>query len=197
MKKIFTLLFLLILIAAAFAGWKFFGPATSFDGKNYFLLIKTGSTYQDVKNTLEKDDVISSVTFFDIVANKVDYPQKVKAGRYDIKKGMNLVSIVRMLKNGQQDPVNLVITKLRTKEDLASLVGRKFECDSASFIAYLNNEDSLKQFHLDSNTVMSTVFPIPILISGIPRHQKYLPNSERPTMHSGRQNALPMQKNMD
>jgi len=64
-----------------------------------------------------------------------------------------------MLKNGRQSPVNLVITKLRTKEDLASLIGRKFETDSTSFIHYLNNQDTLKQYGLDTNTVMSSVFP--------------------------------------
>jgi UPF0755 protein len=64
-----------------------------------------------------------------------------------------------MLKNGHQEPVNLVITKLRTREDLASLAGRKFECDSAAFMAYISSADSLRQFNLDSNTVMTSVFP--------------------------------------
>lgn len=159
MKKIIRIFLLATLLAAGYFGWKFFGPATSFEGKNYYLLIKTGSTYQDVVSALEKDNVISSPGIFGIIANRFDYPQKVKAGRYDIKSGMNLINIVRMLKNGQQNPVNLVITKIRTKEDLAGMIGRKFECDSASFIAYLNNADSLKQYHLDSNTVMTSVFP--------------------------------------
>ena len=159
MKKTVLAILLIAAIAAAWLGWKFFGPATAFDEKNYYLQIKTGSTYADVKNTLQKDQVISSPAFFEMVASKAGYPQKVKAGRYNIKKGMSLVNIVRMLKNGQQEPVNLVITKLRTREDLASLAGRKFECDSAAFIAYISNSDSLKQFHLDSNTVMTAVFP--------------------------------------
>ena len=159
MKKALLLILSVAIITAAWFGWKFFGPATAFESKNYYLHIKTGSTYQDVKNTLEKDQFISSPAFFEIVANKTDYPQKVKAGMYNIKKGMNLINIVRMLKNGQQEPVNLVITKLRTREDLAALAGRKFECDSAAFMAYISNADSLKQFNLDSNTVMTNVFP--------------------------------------
>ena len=159
MKKAVLVILIVAIIAGAVLVALFFGPATAFEGKNYYLHIKTGSTYQDVKNTLEKDHVISSPAFFEIVAKRVEYPQKVKAGRYNIKKGMNLVNIVRMLKNGQQEPVNLVITKLRTREDLASLVGRKFECDSAAFMAYLNNTDSLKQFNLDTNTIMTSVFP--------------------------------------
>ncbi len=159
MKKIIRFVFIVLLIAAGYFAWRIFGPATAFENKNYYLHIKTGSSYKDVLDTLEKNQVIASVSLFDMVAGRLDYPDKVKAGRYNIKKGMNLLNIVRMLKNGRQDPVNLVITKLRTKEDFASLVGRKFECDSAAFITYLNNTDSLKQYKLDSNTVMTAVFP--------------------------------------
>jgi UPF0755 protein len=159
MKKAVIFVLLLVLLAGAWLGWQLIGPGTAFEGKNYYLLIKTGSNYQDLQQQLEKDQVLSSPSVFDMLAKKLDYPQKVKAGRYNIKKGMSLVDIVRMLKNGLQDPVNLVITKLRTREDLASLVGRKFECDSASFMAYISSTDSLKSFQLDSNTVMSSVFP--------------------------------------
>lgn len=159
MKKVLLLVVLLGVLAATWFGWRFLGPGTAFETKNYYLLIKTGSSYQDVRQTLEKDAVLSSNTVFGMVAEKLDYPQKVRAGRYNIKKGMSLLNIVRMLKNGQQEPVNLVITKLRTSEDLASLVGRKFECDSAAFMAYISNADSLKQYQLDSNTVMTSVFP--------------------------------------
>jgi UPF0755 protein len=134
MKKIIRIVFLLLIITACYAGWKFFGPATAFDGKNYYLHIKTGNNYGDVLNTLKLDHVVDGTAFFEIIANRFDYPQKVKAGRYNIKKDMSLVNILRMLKNGQQDPVNLVITKIRTKEDFASIIGRRFECDSASFI---------------------------------------------------------------
>ena len=38
-----------------------------------------------------------------------------KAGKYEIKKGMSLFELVRMLRNGRQTPVKLVITKIRIK----------------------------------------------------------------------------------
>jgi UPF0755 protein len=64
-----------------------------------------------------------------------------------------------MLRNGRQSPVNLVITKLRTREDLANLVGKRLECDSAAFMSFMNNTDSLRLSGLDTNTVMTMVFP--------------------------------------
>ena len=159
MKKIVLVIVAVLLLALAFVSWKFLGPATSFEGKKYFLLIKTGSTYNDVKETLAKDHVINSPWFFEMAAQKLDYPQKVKAGRYEINSGMSLVSMLRMLRNGRQAPVNLVITKIRTKEDLAGMIGRKFETDSLTFLEFLNNNDSLKHYGLDSNTSMCAVMP--------------------------------------
>jgi UPF0755 protein len=52
-----------------------------------------------------------------------------------------------------------VITKLRTKESLASKVGNQFECDSVQMISFLNNPDSLRPFGLDTNTVMAAAMP--------------------------------------
>jgi len=157
-KSILIVLALLVLVALGFA-WALLGPGTGFEEKTHYLLIKTGSTYDDVLKTIQQDKVAGSTTVFDFLAKRMDYPQKVKAGRYEIKKGMSILNIVRMLRNGKQEPVNLVITKLRTKEDLAGMVGRRFECDSVSFIRFLNNNDTLGKYGLDSNTVMTTVLP--------------------------------------
>ncbi|PWT78531.1 MAG: endolytic transglycosylase MltG [Bacteroidetes bacterium] len=159
MKKIFLSLLLVILISAAFLGWKFLGPGTEFSDDRYFLYVKTGMNFDQLNELLEKDTVLRSPAYFKWLAKKMDYNTSIKAGKYEIRRNMNLVSMLRMLKNGRQTPVNLVITKLRTKEDLAGLVGRKLESDSASFLAYLLNNDSLKQFNLDTNTVMTAIFP--------------------------------------
>ena len=72
---------------------------------------------------------------------------------------MSLLEIIRLLKNGSQSPLNLVITKFRTKESFAGLVARKFEADSISLLSFMNNNDSLRMYGLDSNTVMAGLFP--------------------------------------
>jgi UPF0755 protein len=103
---------------------------------------------------------ISSAWWFDKTARLFGFSaDRVKAGRYKINKGMSLFQLVRMLKNGRQTPVNLVITKLRTKEDFARKTGSLFECDSMQMMAFLDNPDSLDRYGLDTNTVMTAILP--------------------------------------
>ncbi|MDP4213314.1 MAG: endolytic transglycosylase MltG [Bacteroidota bacterium] len=158
-KKVFSVLIFLILLMAIMAVYFVFGPGTAFKEAKYDLYIRTGTNYETLVTTLRQDQVISHPALFNWMAGRTGYPEKIKAGKYEIKQGMSLIHILKMLQNGRQVPVNLVITKLRTKEDLAGLVGRKFECDSAAFMAYLNNPDSLGAYALDSNTVMTAIFP--------------------------------------
>ncbi len=73
--------------------------------------------------------------------------------------GTNLVEIIRMLRNGSQTPINLIINKFRTKEDFSRSIGRVLECDSASMMTYLKNNDSLALFSVDTNTVMTLIIP--------------------------------------
>ena len=156
-KRIVLFILALIVVIVAFAGWKFFGP-TVHAPKEKFLFVSTGKTYEGLKEDLNDHNIISGGRWFDWAARMIGY-KTVKPGRYEIRKGMSLFGLVRILKNGRQTPVNLVITKLRTKEALASRVGNSFECDSTQMISFLNNQDSLKEYGLDGETVMSAAMP--------------------------------------
>ncbi|MFT3704592.1 MAG: endolytic transglycosylase MltG [Agriterribacter sp.] len=158
-KKIVWIVVLAIIGTGLFFAWKVIGSNTKFESKKYNLYIKTGSNFDDVLETLRKDEVLHNPGIFSFLANKWDLPSKIKAGKYEIKKGESILSIVRMLRNGTQSPVNIVITKLRTKEDFARFAGKQLECDSTAIMEYFNNPDSLKANGLDSNTVMTAVIP--------------------------------------
>lgn len=158
MKKTLGIITLVILFLLGVVGWNIFGPTVNVPDKR-FLYVKTGSSYNDVKNALLTQDVLNRTFFFDIIAKQVKYPGNIRAGKYEIKNGMSTVALVRMLKQGRQAPVKLVINKLRTKENLANKIGENFECDSATAIRFLTSNDSLLPYKLDTNTVMTAVIP--------------------------------------
>ena len=157
MKKTFRFILVLLLILVLFSAWKVFGPSVSVPQDN-FLYIKTGETFGEMRDELASKKIISSPLWFDWVSKAMSF-NTAKAGKYEIKKNMSLFELVRMLRNGKQTPVKLTITKLRLKEDLARKMGQLFEFDSLAAIRFLTNNDSLKAFGLDTNTVLTAVMP--------------------------------------
>lgn len=112
-----------------------------------------------LEQQLVQEKVLPGLFWFQIAQRFLSYDQ-VKPGKYKIDKGLSVISLLRMLRNGRQSPVNFVVTKLRTKEQLAGRMGRSFEFDSTTAMDYLNNDDSLRKLGLDSNTVMAVVLPL-------------------------------------
>ncbi|HMR91311.1 MAG TPA: endolytic transglycosylase MltG [Chitinophagaceae bacterium] len=157
-KKIFFTVLLILLAAGGFIAWKFLGPAVH-PPEDKYLYIPTGATYASVKDSLLQKKIIRGAFWYDKAAGLAGF-SAVKPGRYEMKKGMSLLSLVRLLKNGRHTPVNFVITKIRTPEALAARIGRSFECDSLAMISYLTNADSLKVYGLDSATAMAAALPL-------------------------------------
>jgi UPF0755 protein len=156
MKRIIILLLLLVV---AFTGWRFFGSNTDFSEDKKSLYVKTGSTIEDVINSIEQDSILKNTGSFEWLSKRFGYDKNVKPGRYLISKGSSIFKVLRLLKSGKQTAINLVITKLRTKEDLAAKIASGFECDSSAFIDFLNNNDSLSTYGLDTNTAMTAIIP--------------------------------------
>ncbi|MFY7839300.1 MAG: endolytic transglycosylase MltG [Lacibacter sp.] len=160
MKKILLYSFLLLLTAALFLLWRFAGSATNFSESRKYLYIHTGAASEKaVIQTLQDSGFLKNPVLFNWLAGKLDVWERLRPGKYEIEKGSSLLTLARKLRNGSQSPVNLIITKLRTRNDFAGLVGRKFESDSTAMLRFMNSNDSLKKFDLDTNTVMTAVFP--------------------------------------
>jgi UPF0755 protein len=158
-RKGFKILFALIVILGLLGGYVLFIPNTGTFSQGEYFYIPTSANYESVAEGLHKGGFVRDLNSFKFLAKKVDYPNKVKPGRYLIKKGMSNFSIVRLLRSGKQASVKLVITKLRTKQDFIKLVVTHLEADSATLAFILQDNVFLAQYGLDSNTAMCAIMP--------------------------------------
>jgi UPF0755 protein len=160
MRRKFLIFLLLLAIIVGYFAWLFFGSATAFKQEVKYLYIPSDHpTKEKVLALIEKDSIVKNPSVFSWMADRRDYWTNIKPGKYKISSGDNLLRIISILRNGKQEPVNLTILKFRTREALAGAMGRKLEADSATFLAFMNNADSLKAYGVDTNTVMTMVFP--------------------------------------
>jgi UPF0755 protein len=165
MKKIALLLFTVLCLGAIWTGWGIFGPTVNDQQASYFYLPNSVNT-EDLIRQLEQDSMVSTTRWARLLL-KMGNIHHVKAGRYKINKGMSVFQLIKNLKNGKQSTVKLVINKVRTKEELAGLVGEKIDSktDSIEMLSYLRDNDSLASFSVDTNQVLSIVMPLTYEIS--------------------------------
>ncbi len=136
-----------------------FGSSTAFSEDRKNIFIRTGSNFETVITDLQTQQVITHPAIFSFIADKLDYTNNIKAGKYSFKKGESIYSIIKTLKSGKQTPVNFIINKIRTKEDLAKKFADNFECSYNEALSLIYNKDTLSKYNLDTNTVMTIVIP--------------------------------------
>ena len=160
MKKAFTGLALLLLLISAWLAWNILGSSTAFDTTSKILYIPSAKPDRDgVMDSLKRNKMLSSPGMFNWLASRAEYWEHIKPGRYEIRKGMSNLNLVRMLRNGSQSQVKIVINKIRTREELAAYLGRQMETDSAEVLRFLNSPDSTRLFGLDTNNIVTAIIP--------------------------------------
>lgn len=157
--KSFRMLILIVLLISAGAAYVLFKPNTGAFYQGHYLYVRTGSTYEEVKEELQSMGFVSDIRSFDLLARRAGYTDRVQAGKYEIRKGMSNYQIVRMLRSGRQTPVKLVINKLRTRQDFINLIARNLEADTNILKHIMADTVFLSQYGLDTNTVMCAVMP--------------------------------------
>jgi UPF0755 protein len=158
-RRGFRYLLIIFIALLLLSLYKAFGPNTGTLAQGEFLYVHTGSGYQELKTSLEQGGFVSDMFTFDLLARLAGLPSHVHPGKYRITRGMSSYTIIRMLHAGRQVQVNLVINKLRTKQDFVTLVCTNLEADSATVKQMLHDPTYLSQFGLDTNTAMCAIMP--------------------------------------
>ena len=157
MKKLF-LFALLILIS--YEAYIIFIKSTSFpEAQVRFQYDKNRMSIDDLGDSLVAHHIIPEKISFTLLAPLFDIQNKTKSGFFLVKKKANLFSILRMLRNNQQPIVKFILNKVRTKGDLAKLISTTFAIDSNEAALYLNSNDSLAPFNIDTAQLFTLFIP--------------------------------------
>jgi len=128
------------------------------DEKSY-LCIPENSSFQEVVDLLNKKANIFNNIAFSQTSSLLRYGNKIRAGKYELKNGMNNFQLVRILRSGRQTPVQLSFNNIRTKEQLASRLSSQIMADSVSIIKLLNDSVFLTKYQLNPNTSVALFIP--------------------------------------
>ena len=135
-----------------------FLPATTFDEPKAYFILEEGEN--NTKGAAAKmEGLVRYRWALNLIGGILSVDAHLKPGKFELKKGQNILSIIRQLRDNRQAETKLIVTKLRTKMDLARLIGKNFKADSTEVMQFLQSNDSLKAFGVDTNTAMTLVIP--------------------------------------
>ena len=93
------------------------------------------------------------------MAKVLKYPDLVKPGVYRLDSKMTNLAAIRMLRSGDQTPVNITFNNVRYKSDLTEKITSGIGLKPAEFEALLNDDVYLEQYGFNSENVMAMFIP--------------------------------------
>lgn len=117
------------------------------------LNLPEGTDYKALCDSLSSNGIATGGTF-SLMARALRLNQNVRPGSYVVEPHMRQLTLVRKLRNGQQDPIRLTIGKFRTPQQLNKYLNKKLMHDDFDV--------TLDSFHLvlqDTYEVYWTVSP--------------------------------------
>ena len=160
---IVLLLFVVIAVVSYVVGNKYykdvFSANVKLEADVAYLYIPNGSSYEDVLMILNESGYLLDIESFKQISDWKKYPDKVLAGRYEIKNGMSNNDLVNLLRSGKQVPVMLSFISVRSLDILAGKVAVYIEADSTQISDLLNSDELISKYGFTTQTFSSMFIP--------------------------------------
>ena len=134
---------------------KFYKPNTSFEDESIFLYVMEGDSLA-FRDSISK--YIKSEKTFYKAAEKLDYLENQKTGRYKISKDIGNNDIVNSLKFNNT-PVNVIFNNQERIENLAGRISKQIYEDSASLVRAFKDKNFLSINSFNNDNVLSMFIP--------------------------------------
>jgi len=158
MKKKILLILLIIIVIVSFFGYTFYQKIYQKNvSKTSYIYIPTNASFETVSQLLLPH--INNINSFKWVAEKKNYPNKIRAGKFKISAGMNSNDLVNHLRGGKPETITVTFNNQDTFEKLAGRISSQIEADSISILNALKNKTFLTKNGFNSNTALAMYIP--------------------------------------
>ena len=159
-KLILRIILILALLGIGFTIWAYKNifQINTKHSERTAVYINSGSDFPSLIMKLVDEDILKNPSSFKRVANWMKF-ENVKPGKYHLEKELNNLELVRLLRSGNQVPINITISAGRKIEDIVNAVHHNLEADSAEIHDAFLDDGFLKKYNLTSESVISIIIP--------------------------------------
>lgn len=157
-KKTFLYILFACLACLLVAGYvlrqQFYGNAVRAERE---LFVSSRACYGELTDSLLPE--LKHRWAFGVYAKRINLPETFKPGHYEIKPGMSVIEVARMLKLGLQTPVQVTINNVRIPAQLAQKLARQIDADSTAIMRALTSSKVAQSVGFNSLTLFSMFIP--------------------------------------
>lgn len=134
---------------------------TSFTGQTetQYVYVDDDDDYDSLYHKLQPIAKAHCFQAFGILSRHSSLTGHVHTGRYAITPSMGSYKVFRHLKNGMQDPLNVVVPSVRTMQDMAGALSKKLMLDSAVIEQALTDNAVCQKYGYDTATIAALFIP--------------------------------------
>ena len=157
-KKIIISALSILVIIGAIIGYKFFSKIYVPNViESSAVFIPSNTSFDEVAQIL--DPYLNDSNNFKWVAKKKNYPNVIKPGKYQIKKGMNNNELVNLLRSGSQSAIKLTFNNQDTLEKLAGRISEQIEADSSEILMAILDVNFLTKNNFNKQNILGMFIP--------------------------------------
>lgn len=136
-----------------------FSPNILVGKQPQFLLVPSNGSFAAVRDSLYENDYIQDVVSFSFLSRLMKYDRQVKPGRYRLESDMSNIQAIRLLRSGEQTPVNVTFNNIRTIEELAEKITDNVEADPKELLALITNQARIGEYGFNEHTIRCMFIP--------------------------------------
>ena len=138
----------------------FYANNVSDSRESDILKIYRSYSYEQMLDSLKSSGILTDFRRFERAAGHMDLETGFKPGYYVFAPEMSNKDIVRMIANCWQKPVKVTIKGyIKSMEKFASILGTKFEADSASFAGVLTDRAVMQSYGFEEESFIGMFIP--------------------------------------
>ncbi len=129
------------------------------EGESSLLHIPSGSDFNQLIALLLEEDLLKNPGRFAFLARQKNLHTRIIPGRYRIQAGIGNNTLINLLRSGQQEPLMLTLSNIRTVEQVAGRAGARLEMDSLDLMQWISKQEVRTQYGFDSLTIPLMFIP--------------------------------------
>lgn len=145
MRKIATIFLILgLLLLGTFGFYQYeISPTDKKSTATYEVVVKQGMSTSEIADLLKKKNLIKNSFFFKVYM-KLNRKQTIKAATYDLKKSMDLDTIISLLEVGKaNDDISVTFKEGKTIKDYAKVLSTNTNIKEEDFLAKMKDKTYL------------------------------------------------------